>query len=99
MRRSAVLRPAFLNPPMHLAAEAQRCRLGQWWCAALATNDFPSTPPSLLLFQKGDCMDHLTQSRLGRVVLHALCLLRRPGHARWHWLGIIREFAPLLRLS
>jgi len=60
---------------------------------------FPLYSSLIALFQKGDRMDHLTQSRLGRVVLHALCLLRRPGHARWHWLGIIREFAPLLRLG
>src|SRR5258707_7957288 len=37
--RTPALRPAFLNPPVHLAAEAQRCRLRQWRCAARATND------------------------------------------------------------
>jgi len=34
----------------------------------------------------------LASSRLGRVTLHAFCLLRRPRHARWHWHGIQREF-------
>lgn len=38
-------------------------------------------------------MDLLARSRLGRVTLHALCLLRHPGRLRWHWHGIVREFA------
>jgi hypothetical protein len=33
----------------------------------------------------------LAASRSGRVVLHVLCLLRHPGHAQWHWRGIVRE--------
>jgi hypothetical protein len=37
-------------------------------------------------------MNALTSSRLGRVLLHAFCLLRRPGHGRWHLDGILREF-------
>ena len=28
---------------------------------------------------------------MGRVILHARCLLRHPAHARWHWNGILRE--------
>ena len=55
---------------------------------------FTRQKSSLLLFQKGAYMDHLTKSRLGRVILHALCLLRRPSQAHWHWLGIVRELAP-----
>jgi len=37
-------------------------------------------------------MNALASSRLGRVLLHALCLLRHPAHGRWHWSGIVREF-------
>jgi hypothetical protein len=37
-------------------------------------------------------MNALASSRLGRVLLHALCLLRHPGHGRWHLSGILREF-------
>ena len=33
----------------------------------------------------------LANARLGRVCLHALCLLRRPGRFRWHWQGMVRE--------
>jgi hypothetical protein len=34
----------------------------------------------------------LAGSRLGRVLLHALCLFRRrPADLRWHWQGIMRE--------
>lgn len=36
-------------------------------------------------------MTTLASSRLGRVLLHALCLLRHPSHSRWHWQGILRE--------
>jgi hypothetical protein len=39
------------------------------------------------------CEECLAVSRPGRVTLHVLSLLRHPGHSRWHWLGIIREFA------
>jgi hypothetical protein len=38
-------------------------------------------------------MDTLAQSKLGRVILHALCLFRRPDRLRWHWRGIVREFS------
>jgi hypothetical protein len=37
-------------------------------------------------------MNTMAETRLGRVLLHALCLLRKPGHCRWHWQGIVREF-------
>lgn len=33
----------------------------------------------------------MAASKWGRVVLHTLCLLRHPAHARWHWDGIVRE--------
>jgi hypothetical protein len=33
----------------------------------------------------------LIKTRLGRVILHAVCLLRRPTRAHWHWRGIMRE--------
>jgi len=33
----------------------------------------------------------LASTRLGRVLLHALCLLRHPARSRWHWQGIVRE--------
>lgn len=36
-------------------------------------------------------MKMLASYRLGRVLLHALCLLRHPSHTRWHWNGILRE--------
>jgi hypothetical protein len=37
-------------------------------------------------------MNGMASSRLGRVLLHALCLFRHPAHLRWHWDGIRREF-------
>jgi hypothetical protein len=36
-------------------------------------------------------MSMLANSRLGRVLLHALCLARHPAQTRWHWHGIVRE--------
>jgi hypothetical protein len=36
-------------------------------------------------------MNAMAESRLGRVLLHALCLLRHPVHLHWHWSGIRRE--------
>ena len=36
----------------------------------------------------------LAKTRFGRVLLHIVCCLQRPGHLRWHWHGIVREFAP-----
>jgi hypothetical protein len=36
-------------------------------------------------------MNAMAESRLGRVLLHALCLVRNPGRRRWHWQGIVRE--------
>ncbi len=39
-------------------------------------------------------MNAFAHYRLGRLLLHALCLLRCPRHRRWHWQGILREFAP-----
>jgi hypothetical protein len=38
-------------------------------------------------------MNHLAASKSGRMLLHAICLLRHPNHSRWHWKGIMREFA------
>lgn len=38
-------------------------------------------------------MNLLANSRLGRIALHTLCLLHHPGRLRWHWQGIVREFA------
>ena len=35
----------------------------------------------------------LVRTRLGRVLLHVACCLRRPSHLSWHWHGIVREFA------
>jgi len=29
----------------------------------------------------------------GRVLLHLICLVRRPDHASWHWQGIVRELS------
>ena len=37
-------------------------------------------------------MNAMASSWLGRVLLHALCLLRHPEYGRWHWVGILREF-------
>jgi hypothetical protein len=39
----------------------------------------------------------LASSRTGRVLLHALCVLRRPSHSSWHWRGILREFSAVRR--
>lgn len=33
----------------------------------------------------------LSGSGVGRIILHLLCLFRRPGHLCWHWRGIARE--------
>jgi hypothetical protein len=40
-------------------------------------------------------MNGLADTRLGRVLLHALCLVRRPDRLRWHWQGMLREFRAL----
>ena len=40
-------------------------------------------------------MNQLASFRLGRVLLHALCLVRHPAHVRWHWAGIVRELRPV----
>lgn len=37
-------------------------------------------------------MNFLSETKSGRVLLHALCLLRCPRHAAWHWRGMLREF-------
>ena len=68
-------------------------------------SDLPSPPPVpppvglphfMLLFSaplaKGP-MNALAYTRTGRVLLHALCLIRHPAKLRWHWQGIRREFA------
>jgi hypothetical protein len=39
-------------------------------------------------------MTGLANSRLGRVLLHALCFFRHPDRAQWHWQGILRELIP-----
>lgn len=41
---------------------------------------------------KGARVNFLSQTKSGRVLLHALCLLRCPRHAAWHWRGMLREF-------
>jgi len=41
----------------------------------------------------------LIKTRMGRVILHAVCLLRHPSHAHWHWSGMVREFQPSARLD
>ena len=47
----------------------------------------------LRLLSKERAMNHLAASKSGRMLLHAICLLRHPNHSRWHWKGIMREFA------
>jgi hypothetical protein len=42
---------------------------------------------------KGPTVNFLSRTKPGRVLLHALCVLRRPRHVSWHWHGIVREFA------
>lgn len=51
-------------------------------------------PPSHPRFRSKGDMNAMASSRLGRVLLHALCLLRHPAHGRWHWVGILRELKP-----
>jgi hypothetical protein len=43
--------------------------------------------------------EQLAKSRFGRVILHAVCLLRNPHRAHWHWRGIVREFHPATQLN
>ncbi len=38
-------------------------------------------------------MQTCSQTRIGRVLLHTLCILKRPENFRWHWQGIRREFS------
>ena len=33
----------------------------------------------------------LASYRIGRVVLHLLCMARSSDHLAWHWQGIARE--------
>jgi hypothetical protein len=35
----------------------------------------------------------LSSKRSGRVLLHLVCLVRRPDHAGWHWQGVVRELS------
>jgi hypothetical protein len=35
-------------------------------------------------------LEQMPRNRLGRIVLHLLCLLRG-RHMRWHWRGIVRQ--------
>jgi hypothetical protein len=41
----------------------------------------------------------LAESSYGRVLLHLVCCLRRPGSLSWHWNGILREVVEGLRLA
>ena len=36
----------------------------------------------------------LASSAVGRIVLHLVCA-KRDHHFRWHWQGVVREFARL----
>lgn len=55
---------------------------------------FPTLPAFIITFtMQGGIEAVLSGTRPGRVLLHALCLLRHPGRLRWHWRGIVREFA------
>jgi hypothetical protein len=38
-------------------------------------------------------VNFFSKTKSGRVLLHALCALRRPRQVSWHWHGIVREFA------
>ena len=40
-------------------------------------------------------MGNLATSRMGRVLIHAVCVLRHPANLRWHWDGILREIKHL----
>jgi hypothetical protein len=42
---------------------------------------------------KRTAINSLANFKLGRVLLHTLCLIRHPDKRRWHWHGIVREFA------
>ena len=35
--------------------------------------------------------DQIDSTGLGRIILHAICLVRSPRHLTWHWQGILRE--------
>jgi hypothetical protein len=37
--------------------------------------------------------NQLGGSRMGRLVLHAMCMMQHPERAGWHWQGMVREFA------
>jgi hypothetical protein len=37
--------------------------------------------------------EKLAVSRWGRVLMHFRCLAAHPLHLRWHWHGIVREWA------
>jgi len=39
----------------------------------------------------------LACGRLGRILLHLRCGMRRPSHWHWHWQGIQRELPGYLR--
>ena len=41
----------------------------------------------------------LSETLFGRIILPLGCLLRRPGHAAWHWHGITRELSAGFALS
>jgi hypothetical protein len=36
--------------------------------------------------------NQIITSRLGRLMLHAICMVRSPRHLAWHCQGILREF-------
>jgi hypothetical protein len=35
----------------------------------------------------------LASSSVGRMLLHAMCLIHHPARLRWHWNGILREIS------
>ena len=47
----------------------------------------------------GRLAERLAESSAGRVALHIVGLLRRPGHLRWHWRGIARELNQIVAVS
>jgi hypothetical protein len=53
----------------------------------------PISRDSTFNFSVSRFMKRLANFSTGRVALHVLCLFRHPGHSRWHWRGIVREFA------
>jgi hypothetical protein len=40
--------------------------------------------------------EHLVKSRMGRLILHAICLALQPRHAYWHLCGMQLELQQLI---